>query len=285
LLPNNLLSFGYKYVAEERRCPMRHLIIGVVMVTAGCSSLLDIDGYTFGVDGGEEDDHVDDPTDTGEPIADGGDSDSDSDSDGDSDIDSDADSDADADADSDSDTNTGSDTGDTDTWFDTDTGGDVDADTDSDSDADTDVDGDSDADTDTDADADTDTGTSSDTGVDSDSGSDTGFDTSTDTESSTEVGCMECMVNSGFPCACEGVDICDDGSLCFYFGEEEKGACLRPCEGATDCGLSSDCAAVPACQLSMPDQAYCGFMCEEDSDCPSDMGCDFTLAVGVCYPT
>jgi hypothetical protein len=139
----------------------------------------------------------------------------------------------------------------------------------------------------------------SDSSADDDDDTDTSSDTSSDT-SEDEDQCDACPLNSGFPCPCDVVGECDDGSLCGNLPDADEntsgwGYCASACEtfgqpdacpGTVIDGLS--CVAEPICELGyQTDEGMnliCALVCTADDECPSEMYCDGTSGHSVCYP-
>lgn len=77
-------------------------------------------------------------------------------------------------------------------------------------------------------------------GRDSDSTSDPDTDSSTDSDTDTndsDSAPLVCEVNSGYPCACDGLARnCQDGSLCAVLSQSasKTGFCTLPCTGTDD---------------------------------------------------
>jgi hypothetical protein len=118
---------------------------------------------------------------------------------------------------------------------------------------------------------------------------DSDSDTDGDTDSSDY--CGECPINSGYPCPCQMAN-CDDDSLCGMLASPEQntsgnGICVRFCTGPNDttsCVVSSGCAAQGECALVLDQDAACGYICNLDSDCPTNMYCDHSIGeFSICY--
>lgn len=101
----------------------------------------------------------------------------------------------------------------------------------------------------------------------------------------------DCPLNSGYPCRCDGVKNCDDGSECVGLRPDQNGGlCAAPCEGAEDeasCaetkgyGLYGECAGYKGASAS---PEFCIVICEEDgqtAECPPDFECENEI----CMPT
>jgi hypothetical protein len=97
--------------------------------------------------------------------------------------------------------------------------------------------------------------------------------------------CEACPDNSGYPCPCLGSS-CDDGSICAPLGPSAiKGVCFKQCAVDDDCVVPMDCFAEGKCTLETKDKKkFCGYVCSENADCPTDMVCDKSLDIGICAP-
>jgi hypothetical protein len=108
---------------------------------------------------------------------------------------------------------------------------------------------------------------------------------------------QDCPVGSGYPCACHSYDnegYCDDGSICIYFNNAEKGYCSRQCSDAATCedGLAYGSAGVCQAVLNsenIPDQ--CVVACDYNGEvgaCPAGLQCisyqDNTYQYRACLP-
>jgi hypothetical protein len=64
-----------------------------------------------------------------------------------------------------------------------------------------------------------------------------------------------------------------------------KGVCLKECATSADCGVPMDCFAEGQCALKTEGadpKTYCGYICSENADCPTNMVCDKSLGIGIC---
>ena len=101
-----------------------------------------------------------------------------------------------------------------------------------------------------------------------------------------------CPLNSAYPCRCDGVKQCDDGSDCVGFMPDKNGgACALPCGGEEDtesCAETQDFGLFGFCGASKEagPATHCVVVCSdagETGSCPPDFACD--SASGVCLPT
>jgi hypothetical protein len=64
--------------------------------------------------------------------------------------------------------------------------------------------------------------------------------------------------------------------------------CAAPCTGPDDtysCVVDDGCDAVGECVLTIDPDNVCGYTCNTDLDCPTNMYCDGSLiSVSICYP-
>ena len=158
--------------------------------------------------------------------------------------------------------------------FDDDSASDVDADADADTDSD--IDGDSDVD-------ETDTG----------SDTETASEDETDTEPEVDTGPAVCPANSGWPCSCdEPGTACGDGSLCatvFGMGDGTVGYCAKPCPAIEVACPATYWNSDGLCLLTgdTPGEHYCALVCDDDADCPPELGCSPTYLIDdyrICHP-
>lgn len=100
-----------------------------------------------------------------------------------------------------------------------------------------------------------------------------------------------CPLNSAFPCRCDGVLKCEDGSDCVGFlPEKNGGACASTCEGeedTTSCTATQGFGLYGFCGASKKSgpATHCVVVCSEEGEtasCPPDLTCD--PQNGVCMP-
>jgi len=127
-----------------------------------------------------------------------------------------------------------------------------------------------------------------DTDTDSDSDTDSDTDADADTDADTDVG--NCELGSGWPCSCDPAVGCTDGSDCIGiqgFGDGSLGYCAPVCDkGDHSSCPGTDFSAQPYCLLSDGAGSFwCGLVCKQASECPSDQDCwDTGHGFGICYP-
>jgi hypothetical protein len=94
-----------------------------------------------------------------------------------------------------------------------------------------------------------------------------------------------CPPGSSFPCPCNAVDGCNDGSSCSGVSEDHTlGFCARSCTANADCEADIPCNGVAQCVLTTSEGMACAYVCEGDWDCPNNMACIEAGNGRLCYP-
>ncbi len=101
----------------------------------------------------------------------------------------------------------------------------------------------------------------------------------------------DCPLNSAYPCRCDGVKNCDDGSECVGLRPDQNGGmCAAPCAGGDDAascaetggyGLYGECAGYKGASET---PEFCIVICEEDGQsakCPPDFACENEICMPI----
>jgi len=94
-----------------------------------------------------------------------------------------------------------------------------------------------------------------------------------------------CAPGSSFPCACNAVDGCNDGSACSGISADHfNGICTPACVSNADCVADIPCSGAAQCVLNTADGMACAYVCEGDWNCPNNMTCVEAGNGKICYP-
>ena len=100
----------------------------------------------------------------------------------------------------------------------------------------------------------------------------------------------DCPWNSGWPCACAGVDFCDDGSECRHIiglGDPDVGLCAEQCSAFEEQCPDTAWPVEELCTLSSYQTAgvlLCTTICYLDEQCPPYQTCEEYASIPLCYP-
>ncbi len=100
----------------------------------------------------------------------------------------------------------------------------------------------------------------------------------------------DCPWNSGWPCACAGVDFCDDGAECRHIiglGDPDVGFCAEQCTAFGDQCPDTAWPVEEMCTLSSYQTAgvlLCSTICYLDEQCPTYQTCEEYASIPLCYP-
>jgi hypothetical protein len=95
-----------------------------------------------------------------------------------------------------------------------------------------------------------------------------------------------CAPGSAFPCPCNAIEGCNDGSHCVGINlTDPYGFCAKNCVSNEDCITIIECTASPQCVLTVEDAGpACAYICEGNWDCPKHMDCVQAGNGKLCYP-
>ncbi len=100
----------------------------------------------------------------------------------------------------------------------------------------------------------------------------------------------DCPWNSGWPCACAGVDFCDDGAECRHIiglGDPDVGYCADQCTTLGDQCPDTAWPVEELCTLSSYQTGgvvLCSTICYVDEQCPTYQTCESYASISLCYP-
>jgi hypothetical protein len=126
-----------------------------------------------------------------------------------------------------------------------------------------------------------------DTGSDADADTDSDTDSDSDADTGTGDPQPNCPVNSGWPCSCDYISECDDGSICagIVYLEDYGTSCFASCDNPEGPCPDTPYAAEEMCVIDGDSMGYyCALLCDSSSECPPDQVCadwdgEFSLCI------